>query len=412
MAKIGTYPAASALGGTEELIAVQSAASVKITPDQFKAYIASGAYKTGAYTAVAGDTVLVASDTGTITITLPATPTTNDKVSVWDAGDNAGSNVITVARNGSTINGLSDDFLINMDGGRADFVYDGTTWRYSFVIQTVQPSQTVAVLETKEFRPRDFGTDSGCSIIDIGGQSSQTAFAFNSGSYPTGFSAFTFPDDWDGGTVEFRLLTSVSTTGAGNYSLTLYGDQADGADVEAAGPPFYGTGPTAAPGVIRQFVDTGWFTAGAGGVFGDAVAGDTVTLRMQQNRATDTYTGSVYVTLVMLRYTRNMTLKTATAISNTASMVTRTVTGTTDTILSTDNGKTLIYTNAAAVAVTLPDGLPADFQCTVMQYGAGAVTVTPATDTVNGAGAGVSPSAQYAALYLGKVDATGWVALS
>jgi hypothetical protein len=133
---------------------------------------------------------------------------------------------------------------------------------------------------------------------------------------------------------------------------------------------------------------------------------------MQQNRATDTYTGSVYVTLVMLRYTRNMTLKTATAISNTASMVTRTVTGTTDTILSTDNGKTLIYTNAAAVAVTLPDGLPADFQCTVMQYGAGAVTVTPATDTVNGAGAGVSPSAQYAALYLGKVDATGWVALS
>lgn len=38
MAKIGTYPSASDLGGTEELVGVQSAASVKLTPDQLKFY--------------------------------------------------------------------------------------------------------------------------------------------------------------------------------------------------------------------------------------------------------------------------------------------------------------------------------------------------------------------------------------
>jgi len=164
-------------------------------------------------------------------------------------------------------------------------------------------------LETKEFRPRDFGTDTGCSIIDISGvgnQSSQTAFSFNSGSYPTGFTAFQFPSDWDGGDVEFRVLTSVSTTGSGNYSLTLYGDQADGGDIEGAAAPFYGTGAIAAPLSDDVFVDTGWFGP-TSSVFGGASPGDTVTLRMQQNRATDTYTGAVRVTLVQVRYTRNIT---------------------------------------------------------------------------------------------------------
>lgn len=41
MAKIGTYPAASALDGTEELVGVQSAASVKLTPEQIRDYVST-----------------------------------------------------------------------------------------------------------------------------------------------------------------------------------------------------------------------------------------------------------------------------------------------------------------------------------------------------------------------------------
>lgn len=67
----------------------------------------------------------------------------------------------------------------------------------------------------------------------------------------------------------------------------------------------------------------------------------------------------------------------------------RAVTGTSDTILSTDWGKLVTYSNAGAIAVTLPvadatsffDGWFFD----VVNLGAGAVTVTPTTSTIQGA---------------------------
>lgn len=66
----------------------------------------------------------------------------------------------------------------------------------------------------------------------------------------------------------------------------------------------------------------------------------------------------------------------------------RAVSGTTDTLLSTDNGNLVTYSNASAVAVTLPEGGSAGFPqsaFTVMvrNYGAGTVTITPTTSTIN-----------------------------
>lgn len=87
------------------------------------------------------------------------------------------------------------------------------------------------------------------------------------------------------------------------------------------------------------------------------------------------------------------------------------ITGTSYTILASDTSKVLVFTNAAAIAVTLPDGLSTNFQCTIVQAGAGVPTITPVTDTVNGAGTGVSPSAQWKALYLAQFLATEWMAV-
>ncbi|NOR84755.1 hypothetical protein GQ473_01425, partial [archaeon] len=86
-------------------------------------------------------------------------------------------------------------------------------------------------------------------------------------------------------------------------------------------------------------------------------------------------------------------------------------TGTTYTIASTDNGKIITFNNAASIAVTLPDTLATDFQCTIVQVGAGVPTVTPNTDTINGAGTGVAPSAQWKGMYLSQYSATNWLAL-
>jgi len=86
-------------------------------------------------------------------------------------------------------------------------------------------------------------------------------------------------------------------------------------------------------------------------------------------------------------------------------------TGTTYTIQSSDNGKNIIFTNAAAIAVTLPDTLDTDFQCSIIQAGAGVPTVTPNTDTINGAGTGVAPADQWKAMYLTQYQAAAWLAL-
>jgi len=84
-------------------------------------------------------------------------------------------------------------------------------------------------------------------------------------------------------------------------------------------------------------------------------------------------------------------------------------TGATYTILSSDNGKVLTF--SVTCAITLPDDLDTNFQCTIVQVGAGVPTVTPATDTINGAGTGVAPSAQWKGMYLTQYSATNWLAL-
>jgi len=90
----------------------------------------------------------------------------------------------------------------------------------------------------------------------------------------------------------------------------------------------------------------------------------------------------------------------------------RTVTGTTDTLLASDNGKVLIYTNAAAIAVTLPADLIVSWQCTVIQTGAGVPTVTRSgSDTINGATIGVTPAGQWKGMYLSQFAEAEFVAL-
>lgn len=51
-------------------------------------------------------------------------------------------------------------------------------------------------------------------------------------------------------------------------------------------------------------------------------------------------------------------------------------TGTSYTLAPTDNGATLEFNNASAVAVTVPTGLGAEFNCLLVQVGAGQVTFT------------------------------------
>jgi len=82
---------------------------------------------TANYTASDKDGIIADTSGGSFTVTLPATPTTGFQVYIAD-GEDWGTNNLTVARNGSTIEGLAEDLVLDIKGAAVQFIYDGTTW--------------------------------------------------------------------------------------------------------------------------------------------------------------------------------------------------------------------------------------------------------------------------------------------
>jgi hypothetical protein len=72
-------------------------------------------------------------------------------------------------------------------------------------------------------------------------------------------------------------------------------------------------------------------------------------------------------------------------------------TGTTYTLVASDNGKIIECNNASAITVTLPSGLPNGFNCIIKQSGAGQVTISASGTTINNRQSFTKTAGQYAA---------------
>lgn len=88
-----------------------------------------------------------------------------------------------------------------------------------------------------------------------------------------------------------------------------------------------------------------------------------------------------------------------------------TQTGTSYTLLSSDNGVVIQFTNSSAVTVTIPSGLGANFYCTIIQWGGGQVTVNAGSGVTRNSQSGqYKTAAQYAAVDLFALSAdTFWM---
>jgi len=96
---------------------------------------ATGPYGVNVWTVLTSNTTVTSpaqvfanTSGGSFTITLPATPSIGDIVSIAD-GANFATNALTVARNGSTIEGYSDNLELDVKDVRVDIIYSGTTWQ-------------------------------------------------------------------------------------------------------------------------------------------------------------------------------------------------------------------------------------------------------------------------------------------
>ena len=73
------------------------------------------------------------------TLSLPATPTAGDAVGVLDFKKNSATNNITIARNGSSIEGDAQDLIVDLDGARFVLIYSdaSTGWTINNFTQAV-----------------------------------------------------------------------------------------------------------------------------------------------------------------------------------------------------------------------------------------------------------------------------------
>ena len=83
--------------------------------------------KTSGFTGVSGNGYFVNTTSAAITVTLPASPSAGDIIGIKDYANTADTNNITIGRNGSPIQGIANDFVIDTEGSAIILVYvDGT----------------------------------------------------------------------------------------------------------------------------------------------------------------------------------------------------------------------------------------------------------------------------------------------
>jgi hypothetical protein len=83
--------------------------------------------KTAPFTGVSGNGYFVNTTSGVVTVTLPATPSAGDIISIADYASTFQTNNLTICRNSSKINGVCGNSILNTEGQSITLVYvDGT----------------------------------------------------------------------------------------------------------------------------------------------------------------------------------------------------------------------------------------------------------------------------------------------
>ena len=87
----------------------------------------TGDIKTSDFTAVSGEGYFVNVTSGTVTVTLPSSPSAGNIVAVSDYAGKSATNTITIGRNGSNIEGEAENATITTNREARTYVYvDGT----------------------------------------------------------------------------------------------------------------------------------------------------------------------------------------------------------------------------------------------------------------------------------------------
>ena len=117
-------------------------------------------------TIAANEGVIADTSGGAFTVTLPATPAVGDTVVITD-GDDWGTTNLTVARNGSTIEGEAEDMTMDLGGVAVQFTHDGTTWQVYTQVGALAGLGTTRVNFVATAGQTDFSVTYSAGFIDV-----------------------------------------------------------------------------------------------------------------------------------------------------------------------------------------------------------------------------------------------------
>jgi hypothetical protein len=139
---------------------------------------------TANHTAQPGEGILADTTGGSFSIALPSSPVVGNTVVIADAGGGWETNNLFILRNGSTIEGINEDFIADVDGISVTFVYDGSTWQTYAQAGVFTPAELTVNNETastSNFYPTFTVSTSG-SLENVNVSSNKLFFQPSSGT--------------------------------------------------------------------------------------------------------------------------------------------------------------------------------------------------------------------------------------
>jgi len=274
--------------------------------------------KTSAFTATAGSGFFVDTSSAAITATLPASPSAGDIVAFKDYAGTFATNNLTIARNGSNIQGNAEDALLTTNRASVILVYVDATKGWLFTNESNVGDLNISVPDAPTIGTATATGASGTATV------SYTAPADDGGSPITQYTATSSPDGITG-TLSQAGSGTITVTGLTNgtsYTFTVTATNSVGTSAASAAsnsvtpfaPAFVsatgGTVTTSGDFKIHTFTSSGTFTvsdagnpAGSdsvsymvvagGGAGGGSIGGGGGAGGFREGKATyDTYTAS------------------------------------------------------------------------------------------------------------------------
>jgi hypothetical protein len=178
--------------------------------------------KTSSYTAADKDGILANTSAGAFTVTLPSSPSAGNQVIIADAADTWGSNNLTIARNGATIEGLSENLVCDINGASIQLIYTGTTWQVYAQIGAASGSVLTAAAIGVTIQGYDADLQAIGALSGTSGLLQKTAadtWTLNTTAYAPVASP-TFSGTVSDGLGKLRAIPQTGAAKTGSYTLT------------------------------------------------------------------------------------------------------------------------------------------------------------------------------------------------